>query len=622
MDEETNLPSYLAVLRRRWRTVVICVIVSMAVSLGLALTQADAYRASTSLEVSPTGSVTSNSGVVIPPSEIATQVQVLLSTPVADRVRDELNLDMTSSELLKSVTVSSQGDTRVISIDALEPTAELAQAVADSFARQYLSFRLDQATAQNSAALASLSAEATRIRDELRTVQKELASATGNRLAVLQTEQQALLVQLTQVLQDQATASLEAPNSSRSGGQVLVSANLPSSPAEPKPIRSTVLGALIGLILGVGLAFVRDRFDDAVRDEQRLRETIGQRAILGRIPVWQQARTGRVTVVMDPNSAASEAYRALTANIRFTLAATRSPALSGVGEKETATLQRASAIRPTPAPRRSGRSLLIASAMQSEGKTSVASNVAVLAAGFGLNVILVDADLRNPNLSSDFGLGHPPGLTDLLSRDGDVEEYLIDVEGIKLLPGGTPAPNPAELLASPGMRDLLTLLTERADLVVVDTAPVLRVADTLELVTQVDQVVLVVRHGQSRLRSVTHTVEQITQVGGHISGAVYVGVPRIARGDIYGEPLPRERPPAAPPEKVQVLSTPGLDSGPRAPEAAQAKPHSSANTSEIPTTSSQKKPEIPTTSSKKKPEIPTTSSKKKPEIPTTSSKKE
>ena len=532
-SDAINLRDQVAVLRRRWRWLVLCAVAGMFLATAVAISQPTEYRSSTNLEISPVSAdQAATNGLVMQPAEIATQMQVLQSAPVAQLVIDRLNLDVSTSQLLDSVAAVQETDTRVITVTATRPTATESQAVAAAFAEEYLSFREERASQLEEAALAALKEDATRAREELASVERKIANATGSELAQLQSRQQSLLVELTQILSDQAAASVNAPGALGGGGQILVPAPLPGAPAAPRPLRSALLGLFLGLLLGIGLAFVRDHFDDAVRDEGRLRESVAPRPILGRIPRWSHAKSGRLATVLDPGSQISEAYRALSTNIRFLLAVAKDRNGPLEQAPKGATLSKARKQAQTDQP---GKVLLVTSATEAEGKTSLASNLAVVAAQVGLKVVLVDADLRSPQLAGVFGLGHPPGLSDLLANEDDIDDYLIDAENLKVLAGGSLAPNPAELLASPRMHDLLVRLAADADLVVIDSAPLTRVADALELVAVCDLVLLSVRHAQTRLRSVHDAIERISQVGGEVSGVVYVDIPTRSTPETYGQ---------------------------------------------------------------------------------------
>lgn len=528
-QDAVDLRGITAVLRRRWKIVAFFAVLFTLLSTALAVTQSPVFQATASLEVAPLNDQTPSNGIVMQPNEIATQMAVITSAPVAQRVIEQLKLTETPQQLLKSVSVSQEGDTRVLDVSAHRPTAQSAADVANAFAEEFLSFRYERGVAEAQAQQKGLQAQAASLRKQYDsfTAQIDAAQRRGDTAAVtsLQNRQQAVLVQLTQVLDAQAALAAAAPTPG-AGGEPLIPATPPKGKASPKPLRSAVLGLIVGLMIGVGVAFVRDYFDDGIRDEQRMRDILAPKAVLGKIPVWGQASSGRVVSIIEPASPAAEAFRGLSTNVRFLMAAQR-----GHGSVGTASGRTASSVRQS---QHSGQIVLVTSAMPSEGKTDVAANLAVAMSRYGLKVVIVDADLRLPQLAPRFGLGNPPGLTDFLAGEKPLNHYLIDVAGVKLLPGGNLAPNPAELLASSEMTEVLNSLTRSFDVVLIDSTPVLRVADTLELVGRCDATVVVARYGSTRARSLNECIERIQQVGGNVSGAVLVAVPATNENDPYG----------------------------------------------------------------------------------------
>jgi len=193
----------VAVLRRWWLTLVVMTLLGVGAAAVLSQTQTRKYSAQTQLLVEPLSSAsTSNGGGVMTPEEAATQVEgVITSRPVAATVGDHLGLDETPETLLKSVTVAGVSDTSVLTISGLRPRAGGAAAIANSFADAYL---------------------------------KQAAEQRGT-----------------------VTQSYRA--------FTIVPATIPTSPAQPRPLRSELLGGIVGLLLGVGLAFIRDHFDDGHR---------------------------------------------------------------------------------------------------------------------------------------------------------------------------------------------------------------------------------------------------------------------------------------------------------------------------------------------------------------------
>ncbi|MBA2574839.1 MAG: polysaccharide biosynthesis tyrosine autokinase [Nocardioidaceae bacterium] len=521
-----DLRAQAVTLRRRWRTIALMTLLGLTAALALAYTQTPKYIARADVLVDPLSSQTPSNGVVVPSEEVSTQLQVLGSEPVAEQVIDELRLTESPSELLQTVTVIPVEATRVLTIEVTRTEAQEAADVANAFADEYLIFRQERAVEQAEAQQLAFDEEFAALQDELASVTSEIQNASGSARESLVASKNSILIQLTQVAAQ--TSTLGSPVDTVRGGEVLRPATRSDSPAAPRPIRLGVLGAVIGLLLGIGLAFVRDRVDDAVRDEDRLREVLDGRPVLGHIPRWGGSRSGRIATLIEPHSPVSEAYRALSTNVRFLLAASTRRTL-GASE---------------------GSTLMVSSAEASEGKTSVAANLAVAAARVGLDVIVVDADLRHPMLSEMFGVGGSAGLSDVLATGRSVHEHVLDVgiANLRVLPGGSVPPNPAELLASPGAHQLLNLLRQDCDLLILDSAPILRVADSLELVTHVDLVLLVARNAVSRLRNVSAAVGRVKQVGGVISGAVFNDVAARASSfsDGYHPPSTRSNTRPAP----------------------------------------------------------------------------
>jgi polysaccharide biosynthesis transport protein len=456
--------------------------------------------------------------VVMEPEEVATQADVIASVEVAERVVDDLDLKVRDPQsLLEDISVTVVEDKRVVEVSALEPKPKLAADVANSFAEQYIDYVAERATDQAVALQDQINSALETIDGRLDNVDDLLEDATGSERQDLQSREAGLLFQKSQY--ETQLASLAASQTApMPGGEILLQAEKPTSPAEPQPIRSAFLGLVIGLLVGVGVAYLRDRLDDGVRDEQRLRSAIGGRPILASIPNSDTESSGRVGTLIAPQSPLSEAYRTLNTNTRFLLAA---------GSKRGADR---------------GAVMLVTSAGPGEGKTSVATNLAVAAARIGLRVVVVDADLRRPAVAERFGLDVPIGLSDLLAAGGPAYPHLHEVglNDLRVLASGSIPPNPAELLASPLMSGVIDDLTGHVDLVIVDSAPVLRVADSLELIDQADLIMLVARRKVSRMHSLSAAVDRIRQIGGNLSGCVFNGVDTRDSSYGYGYPSKSE----------------------------------------------------------------------------------
>lgn len=518
---EFSLRDYLVVLRRqRWLIVAAAVIVAGVVT-GVSLTQTPQYQAQTDLALErlrPVGDVTLE-GVLSPSGPgLETERLFMTSRAVADRVADELGL-ADHRAALQGVDVSAVSGTRVLRISATNADPDAAVARANTFASAYLDARRDQAVDDVLAARANLEERAGRLRSEIAARDADLEAGAGAQEETLTLEREALVAQLGQVV-DQTSQFTEFVDSVVGGGSVLNPAEVPSETVSSDPLTNAAVGVILGLALGIGLAFVRDYFDDVVRDEAEFKRATGGLPVLGRIPkVDGEDGADRPVTIVNPADPASEAYRELSAATRFMLL-THGDDRGGDGAGHTGNGAGHTG-GDGQAPGR-GRSLLLVSATLAEGKTETAANLAVAAARVGLDTVLVDADLRKATLARRFGLARTTGLSDVLLTGEPVSRHLqeVGVDNLRLLPAGTSPPNPAELLASGAMRALQDRLVSTADLVIYDSPAVLAVPDALELGRFVDLALLVGRPGLTSRRQIQAALERLEQVGTSLPGTV------------------------------------------------------------------------------------------------------
>lgn len=501
--ERLSLGDYLTALRRRWRMLLLVFVAVVLLAVGYSYSQTPQYLASADVLIEPASvDVAATGSTELSAEEVATQVQVVTSEPVAQLTANTLNL-AAPPDLSDLVTVEALGTSRIVRITAQDSVAGEAARTANAVARSYLSFRESQSLGGFEQASASLSARQGEVQEELNVVEAELAKAVLRETTLkLQAERRSLLTHLGQ-LSTQIGQLQESLTASTAGGELLHAATPATTPISPRPVLTGALGALFGLMLGIAAAVLRERFDDVVYDEETVRKALGGAVVLGRIPRWSDNPRNRQRLIslVYPHARPTEGYQRLAVNVRFLLATVRKS-------------------------RESAAVALVTSAQTTEGKTVTASNLAVAAARLGLRVTLVDADLRRAGAAARFGLGDPPGLSDLLASDDATETYTIDVgvENLRFLPAGTIPPNPAALLSSARMRMVLAELAADADLVILDSPPLTAVADTLELAILADLVLVVAREGVSRRRDLVAVTESLRHVGSVSVGAVYNGV--------------------------------------------------------------------------------------------------
>lgn len=263
-----------------------------------------------------------------------------------------------------------------------------------------------------------------------------------------------------------------------------------------------LLGALLGLVLGIGAAFFLEYLDRTVRTSADVETLLGI-PVLGIIPrlrrLEDQAEdTGNgkkvpMVVAMDPLDPAAEAYRNLRMNLTF-MSTTESPI----------------------------KSILFSSPGPDEGKSTTALNFAVMLAQQGQRVLLIDADLRRPSLHRALDLLREPGLTNLLVGDAESREAVRPnvLPNLDILPSGPFPPNPSELLNSRAMEKLVEELGGKYAHVIVDCPPILAVTDAAILAGHVDGTVIVLRSGETEQRAAERAVDQLRRLGSRVFGAV------------------------------------------------------------------------------------------------------
>jgi non-specific protein-tyrosine kinase len=278
-------------------------------------------------------------------------------------------------------------------------------------------------------------------------------------------------------------------------------APVPKDPVRPRTLMNTALAAAVGTMLAIGGVFLTESLDNAIKTPKDVSQALGMNTLgaIGRL-----GKREGVIVAAQPLSPAAEAFRVLHTNIRYS-------SLDG-----------------------HMRTLLVTSPRGGEGKSIAVANLAVTMAQAGLEVVAVDADLRHPRLHQLFDLDpRREGLTRALLEEGtDGLLQPTQVDGLVILTSGELPPNPARILGSQRMQELLIRLAQQVDVVLIDTSPVLPVADAALLAQGVDGVLLVLEAGNTRREAACHAAERLRQVGANLVGVVLNGV-SVRKGSNY-----------------------------------------------------------------------------------------
>jgi non-specific protein-tyrosine kinase len=488
-EEPVQLREYLAVLRyRKWSIILVTALV-VAGALAFSFVQTPQYEAEAKVLVRP---VTVSPQTAPVPPNLETERGLVASVPVAEKVAEELQLSETPPDLLESVDVDAVTGSEFLVVKYQHPDPLESQRRAQAFADSYLEFRGEQALEEVTAATEPLETQLRDLESQLAEVQRRLEETRDDtERAALEIEQTSLVSRIAVL--EQELSRLTVPENLRVG-QVVEPATLPTTPATPNYLVNIPLAVFVGLALGVGVAFVRERLDDRLRGREDFEHRAGAPvlAVVPHASGWKKRKEARLVTSSEPRSAPSEAYRTLRTSLLFTASQ------NGV------------------------RRVLITSSQDEEGKTTTVANLGMVLAQAGKRVVLVDADLRKPRLHRFFGLENRVGLTNVLAQEVEPPDAVVQsgVPNLVLLPCGPIPGNPAELLSSDAMGAMLQHLGKLADFVIVDSAPVLAAADASILATYADAVLLVADADRATQASVAHARVQLDQVNAKVMGAV------------------------------------------------------------------------------------------------------
>jgi capsular exopolysaccharide synthesis family protein len=285
-------------------------------------------------------------------------------------------------------------------------------------------------------------------------------------------------------------------------------ARVPAVPSEPNVPRNLAFALALGLTTGIGLAFLLEGIDNTVRTPEQA-QIISSLPSLGMIPLGSRSTSG----------ATSKQRLSVTSSKEVVELVTQSRPQSQMAESYRA-LRTSLLLTSLGAP---PKVILVTSALPQEGKTTTSINTAIVLAQKGTRVLLIDADLRRPSIHKTLGMGPKTGLSNVLTGNATLQQAVIRsniLPTLFVLPAGPPPPNPAELLASSNMKDVLAELREQYDHIVVDTPPTLSVTDAVVMSTRADAVVLVIRSGQTTKQALRRSRELLMQVNARIAGVL------------------------------------------------------------------------------------------------------
>lgn len=437
-----TLHDYWEILRRSWILIVVSTLVGAGAALGLSMAMTPVYQAQAQLFVSVQSAdeiASAYSGGLYVQQRIKSYVDVVDSPGVLDPVIEKLGLDATYPTLAASVSAQSPPNTVLLTVVATDTSAEKAAKVANATAK-------------------SLAKEIVRL---------------------------------------ETTDSGKKPVKA----ELIRPAQVPGTPVSPRTMLNVVLGAMLGLMVGVGVAILRRVMDTSVSSPADIEEA-SEASSLGVVTFDPEAKTKPLVTLRG--SPRSEAFRTIRTNLRYVDV-------------------------DNPA-----RAVVITSSVPGEGKSTTACNLAIALGQAGSRVLLMEADLRRPKVADYLGVDGSVGLTDVLIGQVDLDTAIVSWQRglVDFLPAGAIPPNPSELLGSRQMSDLLALLGQRYDAIIIDAPPLLPVTDAAILATAADGAILVTRYGRTRREQVAEAADALRQVNVRLLGTVLNFAPTRRRG--YG----------------------------------------------------------------------------------------
>jgi succinoglycan biosynthesis transport protein ExoP len=508
---QMSLRDYIAVIRRRQWVLVVMLLVAVVATAALTLIQTPLYRASADILVRSSPGLeggsqsASNLG-------LANEVRLAESQEVREGLRSLIGFSPTT-------TVRSASGASVLTFSAESTNPQTAATIANTHAQIYIDFRRSSQVADYLGTAEVINQRLNEAEERLREIDARYLSEFGalgdpegaaaqELRAKLSAERAPIETQRRRYLDTLDSLSLSSDLAERGGTTIINPAIAPDSPFSPDFTRNLVTAILVTLVLGIGLVFLLDYFDDRITTKtefEAITAGLPTLAVVPRLREWKKIEETHVVSLEQPRSPAAESYRSLRTSVAFL----------GV-ESPFTTLQ-------------------ITSPRMSDGKTTTAVNLAVAMSRAGNHrVLLIDADLRRPRIHKFFGLSNINGLSTVLLGNVAVSTCLERPTALPDLDVLTSGPGhgsmTTELFTSKLFRELLEVAGERYDKIIIDTPPLMSVSDPLVVAGVAESVMLVVRTGNTTSGQLRSGLESLYQVGANVIGTVLNGYDNRSAG--------------------------------------------------------------------------------------------
>jgi non-specific protein-tyrosine kinase len=483
-----TLRDYLRVVRRRKWIVLVGIVAAVAPAVALSVSKTPMYRASVDVLIQndSQGSVfDTGQRNVDQDRNVQNEISVLEGEVVHQRLKEKLGL----ADDPPDVNGSATSDTDIVKVSVENSNPDTAALLANTYVEAYNEIKREQKVESLTAASNELQKKITELQDQIDALDAQIGASTTDDDTGAEAQRRVLVDQQGSFKQTLDQYQVDSALTVQSAA-VITPAVAPTSPFEPTPLRTGVLAFVVGLLLGLGAAFLVDYFDQSIKHPEDLSKLGSELPLLAVVPL-EPPPDDRPIALSEPDDIAVESYRALRTNVQFL----------GL-ERNVKVIQ-------------------VTSSVAGEGKTTTATNLAVVLAQTGASVVLVDADLRRPRVHQVFGVDPSRGLTDNLVGE-TVDMTLLPVDPhLSIIVSGRIPPNPSEMLSGRRMAAVIDELRRRFDYVVVDSAPTLAVSDAIALARHVDGVLVVIQAKQTPIPQVRRTLATLDQVNAPVLGLVF-----------------------------------------------------------------------------------------------------
>lgn len=505
-----ELRDYIHVIRARKWVIIQAVVIVTLTALVVSLLTPKTYEGTAQVLITEKDTASAILGSALPLSSqpertLQTQVQMMGIRPVAEATIKKLGLQTTPDELMKRVSVSAVGQTNIVKIVATDADAARASEIANAVAEEYVRSARDAERANVAAAADEVERRLDEAKREILDLGRKIADSekADDLQAQLQIATGTYSTLAEKLEQLRINEQLET-----GPGRVVSPAVVDTDAVSPKVSRNALLGLLVGLVFGVGMAFLYEYLDSTIKSTDEV-EKLFDAPVLGTIPLDRIDKSvkRRLAIAEDPGSSTAEAYRVLRNSLDF---------VNFQNDIKT---------------------ILVTSAAPGEGKSTVAANLAAALAQAGKKVVLVSVDFRRPTTDQFFSVNNMIGLSDVLLGTHSLKSALQRPgdDQLLVLSAGKMPPNPSELLGSAKMREVVRALGDWGEWVIIDTPPLLAVADPASVARWADGVLVVSKVGGTTREAASKAMELLGKVGARVIGVVIWGLDETKAGSAgYG----------------------------------------------------------------------------------------